>query len=56
MNVVILANMSPVWERSGRAAGVALGVDVDEVDVAAGLAVGGAKALRLVAAGAPYLC
>jgi hypothetical protein len=39
-----------------RGAGVALGVDADEVDVAAGLAVGGAEALRLVAARPLQLC
>jgi hypothetical protein len=33
----------------GRAAGVAVGVDVFQRDLAAGLAVGGAEALRLVA-------
>src|SRR5262249_30612204 len=33
----------------GRAAGVAFGVDVDEIDFPAGLAISGAEALRLVA-------
>src|SRR5437879_6004433 len=48
-NAAILSNISPLFDRSGAWPGGAVHVDVFERDIAAGLLIGGAEALRFVA-------